>query len=113
MLLSLCRQSIAPYLRSLPSAIRFGHADRAWPVAGGNCGGLVGEEDPVPSIVAFRDPSQSARAIEAPIALQSSMSTQLAGLHAKIRAAISAYQPVKLLLCHLPGSRSLWAAAFE
>jgi hypothetical protein len=87
-------------MRSLPSAIRFGHADGAWPVAGGNCGGLIGEEDPMTYIVAFRDPSQSARAIEAPIALQSSMSTQLAGVHAKIRAAISAYQPVKLLLWH-------------
>src|SRR5215469_8447788 len=57
------RESFAPYLRSLPSAIRFGHADGTWPVAGGNCGGLVGEEDPVPYIIAFRDPSQSARAI--------------------------------------------------
>jgi hypothetical protein len=34
------------------------------------------------------------------LSLQSSMSTQLAGLHAKIRAAISAHQPVKLLLWH-------------
>jgi len=53
-------------MRSLPSAIRFGHADGAWPVAGGNCGGPVGEEDPMTYIVAFRDPSQSARASRRP-----------------------------------------------
>ena len=99
--------------RSLPNTIIFGHADGAWPIAGGNCSGLVREEDPVPHIVAFRDPSQSTRAIQATIALQSSMSTQLAGLHAKIRAPIRAYEPIKLLLCRLHGSCSLWTASFE
>jgi hypothetical protein len=106
-------QSLRICAAFLPSMIRFRHADGAWPVAGGNRGGLVGEEDSVPYIVAFRDPSQSAGAIEAPIALQPPMSTQFARLHAEVGTAVGAYQPVKLLLRHLPGSRSLWAGSFE
>ena len=55
------RLTLSSVLRRLPGSVLGRHADRAGPVAGGERGLLVGEEDPVADVAALRDGGQCRR----------------------------------------------------
>jgi hypothetical protein len=81
-------------VREFPTAIRIRHADGARSVTGGDCGRLVGKEDPVSGVETLGNPPQRTRAIKTAVAFQPAVPAQRTWQVAKVRSAIRAEKNV-------------------
>src|SRR5690348_11461684 len=89
---TVARRLMAP--GDFPLLVTAGAADRARPVARGNGGGLVSEEDPVPRVPAGRDRPQGGRAVEAAVDLGAPVPAELSPHVRLIRPAVHTEQGV-------------------
>lgn len=77
----------------LPLRVALRQAAGAGPVAGGDRGRLVAEEDAVADVVTAGDPALGAAAVEPPLNLRAPVTAQRPGLLALVGGAVGAQQP--------------------